>query len=146
MGGDPVNLADIQGLAAIAVPLLPPVAGGSSPTKLTPRQWQEMKDFFSRLNPRPLIDRLMSEMNDDEGSKEGESAEEEECDCPTSPPEGSVENPDRPGSWGEYDENGTFHELWRLDKGRPEIKRGHGAQDHIHLNGEKKWYPLKKGE
>ena len=82
VGGDPVNVADIQGLAAIAVPLLPPVAGGSSPTKLTPRQWQEMKNFFSRLNPRPFIDRLMSEMNDDEGSKEGESAEEEECDCP----------------------------------------------------------------
>ena len=66
----------------------------------------------------------------------------EECEVPTSPPDGLVENPHRPGSWGEIGPDGKFEEKWRRDKGRPEIKRGHGSQDHIHVNG--RWYPIKK--
>ncbi|MCP3686107.1 MAG: RHS repeat-associated core domain-containing protein, partial [bacterium] len=62
--------------------------------------------------------------------------------CPAEPPEGSVENPDREGSFGEYDQDGRFKEKWRLDKGRPDIKRGHGSVDHIHIDGSKKWYPV----
>jgi len=77
--------------------------------------------------------------NTEDGADDGDA-----CDVPTSPPDGLVENPDRPGSWGEYDENGTYREKWRLDKGRPEIKRGHGKQDHIHLDGKKTpWYPVR---
>lgn len=33
---------------------------------------------------------------------------------------------------------------WRRDKGRPKVKRGHGSQDHIHVDGQDKWYPIKK--
>lgn len=77
----------------------------------------------------------------EESLQTDESAEETE-DVPMSPPEGTVENPDRPGSWGVYDENGKFREGWRLDRGRPEIKRGHGSVDHIHIDGSKNWTPV----
>ena len=43
---------------------------------------------------------------------------------------------------GDTGPDGKFEEKWRRDKGRPEIKRGHGSQDHIHVNG--RWYPIKK--
>ena len=65
-----------------------------------------------------------------------------ECEVPTTPPDGLVENPHRPGSWSEIGPDGKFEEKWRRDKGRPEIKRCHGSQDHIHVNG--RWYPIKK--
>ena len=80
-----------------------------------------------------------------------DSGDEDSCECdvnsndnkvPTSPPEGLVENPNRPGSWGEYDKNGKFKERWRLDKGRPEVKKGHGSKDHVHIDGGKKPYPI----
>jgi RHS repeat-associated protein len=75
---------------------------------------------------------------------QNEEANEEEkpCGVPTSLLEGLVENPNRPGSWGEYDQDGKFGEKWRLDKGRPEIKIGPGSKDYIHLDGKKKWYPI----
>ena len=73
-----------------------------------------------------------------ENNKEGQP-----CEVPPSPPDGLVENPDRPGSWGEYDDKGKFQEKWRHDKARPEVKKGHGSQDHIHIDGSKKWYPVK---
>jgi hypothetical protein len=57
----------------------------------------------------------------------------------STPPDGLVRNPNRPGSWGRYDKNGRFIEEWRFDAGRPEIKRGHGKFDHIHLNKSRHW-------
>lgn len=64
----------------------------------------------------------------------GEYLSEDHSDesVPTSQPDGLTENPDRSGSWGEYDANGKFVERWRLDKAWPEVKRPHGAKDHIH--------------
>ena len=80
-----------------------------------------------------LYDTWPGMMNESNESDEGG----EECEVPTTPPDGLVENPHRPGSWGEIGPDGKFEEKWRRDKGRPEIKRGHGSQDHIHVNG--KW-------
>jgi hypothetical protein len=68
--------------------------------------------------------------------------EGEECEVPTTPPDGLVENPHRPGSWGEIGPDGKFKEKWRRDEGRPNIKSGHGSQDHIHVGD--RWYPIKK--
>ncbi|WP_245874929.1 hypothetical protein [Desulfobulbus oralis] len=83
----------------------------------------------------PQINRKNLMMNESDESGE-------ECEVPTSPHDGLVENPHRPGSWGEIGPDGKFEEKWRRDKGRPEIKRGYGSQDHIHVNG--RWYPIKK--
>ncbi|MEN6318468.1 MAG: RHS repeat-associated core domain-containing protein [Syntrophaceae bacterium] len=55
------------------------------------------------------------------------------CDVSSTPPKGSVENPNRPGSYGEYGPDGKFKETWRYDKGRPGVKSGHGSNDHIHI-------------
>ena len=62
---------------------------------------------------------------------------------PPTPFPGLVENPNREGDWGIVDENGKFiKSKWRIDPGRPEIKAKHGSTDHIHLDGEKKYYPI----
>jgi len=51
------------------------------------------------------------------------------------PPEGSIENPFRPGSWGRIDpQSGKFQECWRFDKGDPS-KPGWGGIDHFHYWG-----------
>ncbi|MBU0682201.1 MAG: RHS repeat-associated core domain-containing protein [Proteobacteria bacterium] len=68
--------------------------------------------------------------------------EEEVCEVPTTPPDGLVENPHRPGSWGEIGPDGKFEEKWRRDTGRPEIKSPHGSTDHIHVGD--RWYPITK--
>lgn len=65
----------------------------------------------------------------------------EQCDVPTTPPDGLVENPNRPGSWGEIGPDGKFKERWRRDQGRPGVKSGHGSEDHIHVGD--RWYPIK---
>ncbi|MEW6618527.1 MAG: RHS repeat-associated core domain-containing protein [bacterium] len=55
------------------------------------------------------------------------------------PPDGFVENPDRKGSWGKY-EDGKFKEKWRFDKGDP-TKPGWRGKDHLHFDKKKKHYP-----
>jgi len=51
------------------------------------------------------------------------------------PPEGTIENPFRPGSWGRIDpQTGKFQECWRSDKGTPG-KPGWGGIDHFHYWG-----------
>jgi RHS repeat-associated protein len=56
------------------------------------------------------------------------------------PPSGLQENPNRPGSWGKYDDNGKFREYWRYDKGDPG-KPGWRGKDHTHHYGDKKHLP-----
>jgi len=125
VGNDPVNWIDPEGLAiAVPVPGAPAIGGGGT-TILTPGQWQDLKDDLNRLKNWV--------MNEGDGEK---------CEVPTTPPDGLVENPNRPGSWGEIGPDGKFTEKWRRDKGRPEVKSGHGSQDHIHVGG--RWYPIRK--
>lgn len=85
----------------------------------------------------------------DGGGKVYSSAEEETPSdentnnprpIPPNLPPGAVENPDRPGSWGEYDESGKFRERWRIDRGQPG-KPGWRGEDHVHINGEEEHLP-----
>jgi RHS repeat-associated protein len=56
-------------------------------------------------------------------------------------PEGYVENPNRPGSWGKYDgPNGKFREYYRVDTGQPG-QPGWGGKTHIHLYSGKTHLP-----
>lgn len=138
VSNNPVNMIDPYGLVAgvddlgaliVAGGAL--IIGGAYYATLPPDQQKTMAN-----DVRSLWDWLWNE-NTEDGEDGGES-------CPTSPPDGLVENPDRPDSWGEYGEDSKFKERWRLDKGRPDIKRGHGSEDHIHLDGKKRWYPVKR--
>jgi hypothetical protein len=48
------------------------------------------------------------------------------------PPEGAIENPAGPGSWGRIDpQTGRFQECWRYDKGTVG-RSGWGGKDHFH--------------
>ena len=132
-GGDPVDWSDPWGLNAAVAVIPPPTIGGNQTGTLTPGQWSDMRNFLGLFDPRPILNWMMNENTEDGG---------EQCDVPTTPPDGLVENPHRPGSWGEIGSDGKFKEKWRRDKGRPEIKSGHGAQDHIHVGD--RWYPIKK--
>jgi hypothetical protein len=51
------------------------------------------------------------------------------------PPEGTIENINRPGKWGFQDpQTGRFKECWRFDKGDPN-KPGWEGLDHFHYWG-----------
>ena len=50
------------------------------------------------------------------------------------PPEGTIENAFRPGSFGRIQPNGKFQECWRFDKGTPG-KPGWEGIDHFHYWG-----------
>jgi hypothetical protein len=54
---------------------------------------------------------------------------------------GLTENPNRPGSWGRYLENGKFKEAARIDPGIPGAL-GWGGKTHIHIDGQKPHLPL----
>jgi RHS repeat-associated protein len=82
-----------------------------------------------------------------EGNNSGNGKKDQDKDKPKNPkpgkqggpkprnaPENAVENPNRKGSWGEYDKNGNFVEKWRFDKGQ-KGKPGWGGKDHVHVNG-----------
>lgn len=57
------------------------------------------------------------------------------------PPEGLVENPNRPGSWGKYDgRKGRFREYWRYDQAEPGHP-GWRGKDHVHHYGGKEHLP-----
>ncbi len=104
--------------------------------EVTSETIDEVKDFFK--SEEVAEDDASGDDNVSDDSDESGN----ESDIPTTPPEGLVENPNRPGSWGEIDKNGKFKEKWRYDKGRPEVKKGHGSKDHIHLDGKDEFHPV----
>ena len=119
---DPVNYIDPMGLN--------PLAGALTGTAIGGPVGGVIGLGLGLYGGQQLWDWMMNE------------GEGEECEVPTTPPDGLVENPHRPGSWGEIGSDGKFKEKWRRDKGRPEIKSPHGSTDHIHVGD--KWYPIKK--
>lgn len=60
---------------------------------------------------------------------------------PANLPPGAVENVNRPGSWGELDENGKFRERWRIDPGTPGAPKW-GGRDHVHIDGGEDHLPV----
>lgn len=65
----------------------------------------------------------------------------EKLPTPANLPPGAVENVNRPGSWGELDENGKFRERWRIDPGTPGAPKW-GGRDHVHIDGGEDHLPV----
>ncbi len=56
-GGNPINYTDSKGLQGTipANPIFPPLPIPTNPIKLSPRQWQDMKDFFRPKQPLEIL-------------------------------------------------------------------------------------------